>query len=360
MDELCENKFNTSDQAAREHIFSYVNAHAKGPFSVTLELTRRCNLSCPHCYQPEHTAGNELSLEEIDALLSSLAQSGTLFLTLTGGEAAMSPHFWQTIEAAASRRFVVRLKTNGVAFSGSDALRLHQAGVSEIHVSLYHHNPERHDAFVGKPGSFQKALNTMRVFKADGGRVRAMTMLMDWNLDAALSLQSLYDEEGFDHAFDFRIEPLENGVLTPTQYQVADQAMAKLMPKIDTLRRQLNLRQKDIEPAAMVCGIGKSNLYIGANGDVFPCGVSEAQKLGSIRTQSLESIWFGEKRRSLFNITWEKSEKCLSCEKSDVCFRCPFSASVEHGDATQPATLDCRMANIRHLAAKIHHDSQSD
>ena len=79
------------------------------PLHVSLELTLRCNLRCVHCYnfdrdQPRPVSAAELSFEEITALLAELKREGTLFLSLTGGEALVHPRFWDILAESARLR----------------------------------------------------------------------------------------------------------------------------------------------------------------------------------------------------------------------------------------------------------------
>ncbi len=55
------------------------------PLSVHIDLTWRCNERCIHCYL-DHDDPDELSLSELRDLLDQMADAGTLFLTLSGGE----------------------------------------------------------------------------------------------------------------------------------------------------------------------------------------------------------------------------------------------------------------------------------
>src|ERR1035438_6354679 len=55
------------------------------PLSVHIDPTWRCNERCIHCYL-DHGEADELSLSELRELLDQMADAGTLFLTLSGGE----------------------------------------------------------------------------------------------------------------------------------------------------------------------------------------------------------------------------------------------------------------------------------
>src|SRR6185436_20197766 len=99
------------------------------PLHVTLELTLRCNIRCTHCYnfdrdQPRSGSGPELSLAEIRPLLDDLRRAGTLFLSLTGGEAMVHPRFWEIADEAAARGFAVTVLSNGTLLTDSACARL--------------------------------------------------------------------------------------------------------------------------------------------------------------------------------------------------------------------------------------------
>ena len=53
------------------------------PLTAHVDLTYRCNERCEHCYL-DHEDHGELTFAEVSALLTQLAEAGTLFLTLSG------------------------------------------------------------------------------------------------------------------------------------------------------------------------------------------------------------------------------------------------------------------------------------
>src|SRR3989304_2259974 len=71
-------------------------ATTEPPFLVALNLTRRCNLKCAHCYLDAGTlcngAPDELATEEVLTLLDGIASlSGETMVVLTGGEPLLRP-----------------------------------------------------------------------------------------------------------------------------------------------------------------------------------------------------------------------------------------------------------------------------
>jgi len=134
------------------------------PLNVTLELTLRCNIRCTHCYnfdrdQPRPAPGGELTMEEIRALLDDLRRAGTLFLTLTGGEAMVHPRFWEIADEAASRGFAIQVLSNGTLLTEDACDRLASyANLWSIGLSVYGASAATHDGVTQVTGSFDRTM----------------------------------------------------------------------------------------------------------------------------------------------------------------------------------------------------------
>ncbi len=75
------------------------------PLGVHLDVTYRCNERCVHCYL-DHDDHGEMTTAEIKDILQQLAEAGTFFLTLSGGEVLMRRDFFEILEYA--RRLATR------------------------------------------------------------------------------------------------------------------------------------------------------------------------------------------------------------------------------------------------------------
>ena len=93
------------------------------PLGVHLDVTYRCNERCVHCYL-DHDDHGEMTTAEIKDILQQLAEAGTFFLTLSGGEVLMRRDFFEILEYARRLAFNVRIKTNGVMIRKSEARRM--------------------------------------------------------------------------------------------------------------------------------------------------------------------------------------------------------------------------------------------
>jgi len=75
-----------------------VKAMALGvPLSVQLDLTWRCNEHCVHCYL-DHDGQGEMNTAEIKDVLRQLAESGTFFLSISGGEPLLRRDCFEILE----------------------------------------------------------------------------------------------------------------------------------------------------------------------------------------------------------------------------------------------------------------------
>ena len=69
------------------------------PLSAHIDLTFRCNERCIHCYL-DHEDYGEMTTAEIKGVLDQLAEAGTFFLTLSGGEILLRKDFFEILEYA--------------------------------------------------------------------------------------------------------------------------------------------------------------------------------------------------------------------------------------------------------------------
>lgn len=72
---------------------------ARGPRQVSIALTDRCDLQCPHCYAPK--TRNRLPAQTLNGWLQELDEAGTLGVGFGGGEPTLYPNFVEVCKFAA-------------------------------------------------------------------------------------------------------------------------------------------------------------------------------------------------------------------------------------------------------------------
>lgn len=127
---------------------------------VVWNVTKRCNLSCEHCYAAAacEPAPGELSAAEGMALLDDLADYGIPVVLFSGGEPTMRPDLPELVAHAADRGIRPVLSTNGTLLTRDRVEELVDAGIAYVGVSVDGLR-ERNDAFRGQDGAFEAAVD---------------------------------------------------------------------------------------------------------------------------------------------------------------------------------------------------------
>ena len=91
---------------------------------VQFSITGRCNLNCLHCFmaadKERQRKNDDLTGEQLVAILDQLLGCGVFRLELTGGEPLVSPHFASLVKGIAARHMrLERILTNGFLVDGA-------------------------------------------------------------------------------------------------------------------------------------------------------------------------------------------------------------------------------------------------
>ncbi len=181
------------------------------PLGVHMDVTYRCDERCVHCYL-DHEDHGEMTTEEIMGILDQLAEAGTFFLTLSGGEVFMRQDFFQNpgIRALALL-FCVKVKTNAFMIREKQADRLAELGIEGVQVSIYSHRPEVHDAITKLPGSLKRSVAGIRLLRERGVKVTIANVLMRQNLQDYAGVVALAKELDVIYSIDPTITPMMDG-----------------------------------------------------------------------------------------------------------------------------------------------------
>ncbi|HEX7260892.1 MAG TPA: radical SAM protein, partial [Luteolibacter sp.] len=111
------------------------------PFLIALNLTKRCNLKCAHCYLDATTkaggGSDELTTDECYTLIDQIAEvnKGCL-LVITGGEPLTRPDILDIARHAVKLGFMVVFGTNGMLINDRMAKELVDIGVMGVGISI--------------------------------------------------------------------------------------------------------------------------------------------------------------------------------------------------------------------------------
>jgi radical SAM protein with 4Fe4S-binding SPASM domain len=131
------------------------------PAVVYVEVTKRCDGSCTHCYASARPNGapDELSFAEWTRVFNRLADGGAYYVRLSGGEPTLREDLFDLLDLLAEKGMAVGLNSHG-RFPESTLVRLLEHGVRDFRLSVDGTEPI-HNAIRGQ-GAFAEVVATLR------------------------------------------------------------------------------------------------------------------------------------------------------------------------------------------------------
>jgi MoaA/NifB/PqqE/SkfB family radical SAM enzyme len=130
---------------------------------IQLQYNYMCNMRCEHCAierMPPKLPKRRLTPDDVSVLARQADEMGLARFVLTGGEPLTFPDLDELVTAIDPGRFYINCDSNGWLLE-EKAAHLKEIGIDRIQLSIDSLNPDEHDAFRRKPGSFARALKGM-------------------------------------------------------------------------------------------------------------------------------------------------------------------------------------------------------
>lgn len=325
-------------------------ATARGvALAAHVDITWRCNERCVHCYL-DHDGKGEMTTDEIKDVLRQLADCGTFFLSISGGEPLLRRDCFEILEFARALRFNVKLKTNAVMIGPKEAARIRKLGIEQVQISMYSHRPEVHDGITKLPGSLRRTTEAIKHLKANGVKVSITNVLMKFNSRDTKGVKRMADELGVSFVVDPTITPMLNGDRSILSLGITHAELEEILHD-----EEFGGDPEDCLPVSShdddildgySCSAGHTLAYISPFGDVYPC-VQFPMPCGSVRKQSFREIWYDSPAfTELRSVRVRDLHTCSHCTHTAYCSRCPGLAYME-GDFRGPSSADCQKSYAR-------------
>ena len=316
------------------------------PVGCSFELTWRCNLNCRFCYQYRND-DNELKLNEIKRILDELADSGCLFLSLTGGEPLLRRDFWDIAEYAKKRHFALTLQTNGTLINKDSLKRIKKLNFFEVHITLLGAKAQTHDWFTQSSGSFDKVIKAIELLRTDNIKVMLKITLMKQNFSELEGMNRIARRFGCRQFKSSVVTPRSNGDKAPYAFRMNDRQMKNFYSELFKKNpREKKLYESYAGDPMLNCGAGFIGLAINPVGEVYPC-VALPVSVGSLRKNSLSQIWnTSDYLKKIRETKLDDLTICSKCRLLSICMRCKGMAYLEAGSIVAPSKEFCRITNI--------------
>ena len=318
------------------------------PSLISWNLTRMCNLRCPHCYMDGgRKAEHELTTGECLGLIDEMKVLGTEMLILTGGEPLLRKDIYDIAGAASAQGIWVVMGTNGVLITEKVVEKMIECGVQGVAISIDSLEPAKHDHFRGGPDAWKHSVRALDLCRANGLQALVQTTVMDMNYDEIPELLAFARDKGaWSFNLYFLVQTGRGQQMNDLSPERTEAMLSNLVDWQDEYRPMLVRSKcapqfKQIAYARGVGGLESGGCMAGTQycritpqGDVTPCPYMTVVA-GNVRDQSLAEIWRTSPVLHELRDPKHLKGRCGRCEFNELCGGCRCRAQAAHGDYLQ-------------------------
>jgi radical SAM protein with 4Fe4S-binding SPASM domain len=263
------------------------------------------------------------------------------------------------------------LASNGTLINAEVAAKIKAVGIQRVSVSLDGATGEIHNKLRQLEGSFEDAVKGIEHLRAAGVPFQINVTITRYNAHQLDDVFDLAKQLGAIAVHLFMLVPVgcgeefaEEDMLSADEYEKMMERIARIEvsqdlqvkvtcgPHYERVVRQAGLRKepqkpdmpacphaqgKDAHPVGQPkhsskgCLAGMSVIFVGHQGDVFPCGYLPVN-CGNVLETSLQDIWRKNSDLAIMRNTDKLKGKCGYCGYRKVCGGCRARAYAATGD----------------------------
>lgn len=326
---------------------------------LAINLTRRCNLDCAHCYLDANTlhggGASELTTDEVHRLLRDVVEcGGSTMVVLTGGEPLLRNDLEEVVSFGAGLGLAMVVGTNGMALTRRRVEALKNAGLLGAGISIDSLDAGKHDRFRGRNGAWARTMAGVEQCRRQGLSFQLHFSVTGQNEGELAQVVEFADMSGARVLNVFFLVCTGRGStftdITPGRYEQMLNELVQAQERYPGLliRPRCAPYYKRIayerEPRSLLnrisgqdgdgCIAGTRYCRVTPEGAVTACPYIE-QEVGNIRQHSFKRIWdTAEQFQQLRNPAL--TGKCGICEYRKICGGCrarPVAAGRDLLDA---------------------------
>ena len=332
----------------REFSYNFGLGYAPPPESVTIEVDYNCMLRCQMCqmwnrdFKTLRIGDNEiLSTHEMEGIIEELHSLGVKSLYFCGGEPFLRKDFLDIVKYCKSKGLYCSTISNGYLINSELAKQIVISGINSLGISLDSAHRELHDEIRGLKGSFDRAVEGIRLIKkyqreynTELPEVFINTTISSRNFSTLPDVVELAKSLGvrrinFNYLSivdDNTVERTNRAIgektiglhtfsdIDPT-YLLQDEQIDQLAIVMRDIKEKCGFEVTcDLDPALLNgnkdlllegkfpvsrCDIPWRSAMITPLGDVVPCAMFTDYKMGNVRETAFRKIWNNRRARSI-------------------------------------------------------------
>lgn len=322
-------------------------------YSISWNLTKRCNLNCDHCYLDATFRGglrtDELSTEDCFRVIDQIAEvNPNVFLILTGGEPLLRPDIYDIIRYASDKKFMVVLGTNGTLINHANAEKIKMAGAHGVGISIDSMDSAKHDKFRGVSRAWENSTKAFEILKEVGIDFLIQMSVAEWNYKEIPNVVAFSEKVGaiaFNLYFlvctgrgqgntDISNEAYEEALETLYRLQMEYKGRlminSKCAPQYKRVVYENDPDSVYTRTYSGGCPAATHYSRITPEGNLTPCPFIE-KPVGNLKTSSFKDLWFNAPLMRELRDRKNLEGRCGTCEFSAMCSGCRARAFAETG-----------------------------
>lgn len=269
------------------------------PLYVAWQITNECNLACLHCIEesgPGKAFKDELTRDQVFAVLGQLLEQEVPYLSFSGGEPMVHPHFFDMVEFVCNGGGQLKIETNGHYLTPASCERLARLGVKAVQVSFDGASRETFNKMRVR-GEFNTAVDGTRNLREAGVPIEINYSPTRFNVHEIGAAVDMAFEMGAYSFYTGRTMYTGNAVKTwhllapsedeyklffKTLHAKTEQYQGRMRVHFHEMGLLDELRYRLVHPAALLIVLPNGLVKL-INALPFICG--------DLRTESLTQIW---------------------------------------------------------------------
>ncbi|MGB8276891.1 MAG: pyrroloquinoline quinone biosynthesis protein PqqE [Methylovirgula sp.] len=318
------------------------------PVGMNAELTHRCPLSCPYCYNPVEleARSGELDTETWKRVFSEAAAVGILQVGLSGGEPATRRDLAEIVAHCAKVGLYTNLITSGIGLTRDSLRQLADAGLDHIQLSIQDAEAASADHIAGYEGAFARKMDVAKWVREADLPLTINAVIHRANIERAGRMVEFAVELGarrieVAHTQYYAWAMVNRKALMPSRAQT-EKAVAEVEALRSVYAGKIVIDHVIPDyyaryPKACMGGWAKRTLNVTPSGKVLPCHAAETipgLEFWTVNDHSLADIWWNSPAFNAFRGTDWMREPCRSCERKEMDYGgCRCQALALTGDA---------------------------
>jgi radical SAM protein with 4Fe4S-binding SPASM domain len=294
---------------------SKLSASAIRPLVLQWHITERCNYRCSHCYQEGYDGRDEMSFDEmlavVDQFTELLASENVRTsplrtrgdVRITGGEPFVREDCWKLLEILASRKDLLSfaILCNGSLIDAVAARRLRELNVAFVQVSI--EGSQKTNDQIRGPGALDRAVSALEHLRREGIYSAIAFTAHRQNYHEFPAVAELARRLQANRVWADRLVPYGSGaelkemMLTPKEtrefFEIMFEARAEAGRSFGrteiSLGRALQFLVGGDQPYR--CAAGDTLVALQPNGDLYPCRRMPI-RVGNLRKERLTDLYY--------------------------------------------------------------------